>query len=276
MRLLVALDESGPGRDALELARVLCTATGSGALVVNVLYAGPLPMEFALLPEEEAAECGPLFANAREVLTGVEVETRAYGGGSPAAIITTLSEQEEFAGVVLGSPHRHGFDRLLSGSVAISVLNGAKTDVFIAPPGYSEKTHDALRTVAVGYLGTPESKAALRRGLELVDSTGKLEVITVVEPPVPLSFAGQDATNPTDPDAVLAAGLKLVPEGVAAATRRLDGPAAPELEKACAQGVDLLVLGARGYGPLMRVLLGTVSGHVVRHAPCPVMVARRP
>jgi len=98
----------------------------------------------------------------------------------------------------------------------------------------------------------------------------------VVEPPAPLSFAGEDATNPTDPDAVLAEGLKLVPEGVAATTRRLDGPAAPELEKVCAEGVDLLVLGSRGYGPLMRVLLGSVSGHVFRHAPCPVMVARRP
>ncbi|MBS1676032.1 MAG: universal stress protein [Actinobacteria bacterium] len=276
MRLLVAIDGGEPGRDALELARVICTATGASALVVNVLYAGPLPMEFALLPEEEAREAGPLFEQAREALAGVEVETRAYGGGSPAAIITSLSEEGQIDGIVLGSPHRHGFDRLFAGSVAGSVLNGAKTDVFVAPPGYADSAHDGLGKVAVGYLGTPESKAALRRGLTLVDAAGQLELITAVERPGPLSFADPSATIPTDPDAVLAEGRRLVPTDVAIATRRVDGPAAAELEKVCAEGVDLLILGSRGYGPLMRVLLGSVSGHVFRHATCPVLVAKRP
>ncbi len=36
--------------------------------------------------------------------------------------------------------------------------------------------------------------------------------------------------------------------------------------------VDLLVLGARGCGPLKRVLLGSVSRHVVNGARCPVLV----
>jgi nucleotide-binding universal stress UspA family protein len=276
VRLLVAVDDGAPGRDALEPARVLCTATGSGALVVHVLFAGPLPMEFALLPEEEAAEAGPIFERAREALTGAEVETRAFGGGSPGAIITSLTEEEDFDGIVLGSPHRHGLDRLLSGSVAISVLNGAEIDVFVAPPGYAGEPHEGLRTVAVGYLGTPESKVALRRAMDLVDPAGRIELLTVVEPSVPLSFQGQDVTNPTDPAAVLAEGVKLVPEELGVEPRRLEGAAAPELEKACAEGVDLLVLGSRGYGPVMRVLLGSTSGHVFRHAPCPLLVTRRP
>ncbi|MBS1883706.1 MAG: universal stress protein [Actinobacteria bacterium] len=278
MRLLVAVDAGAPGRDALELARVLCIATGSDALVVHVLFAGPLPMEFALLPEEEAAEATPLFEQARKALTGIEVETRAFGGGSPGAIITSLSEEEEeeLDGIVLGSPHRHGPDRLLSGSVAISVLNGAKTDVFVAPPGYADESHDGLKAVAVGYLGTSESKVALRRALDLVDPAGRIELLTVAEPPLPLSFQGEDMTNPTDPEAVLAEGMKLVPEEVEVEPRRLDGPVAPELEKAGADGVDLLVLGSRGYGPVMRVLLGSVSGHVFRHPTCPLLVARRP
>lgn len=276
MRLLVAIDDSAAARDALELARVVCTATGASALVVHVLFAGPLPMEFALLPEEEAHEAGPLFDRAREALPGVEVETRAYGGGSPAAIITSLSEQERLDGIVLGSPHRHGLDRLLSGSVALSVLNGAKVDVFVAPPGYAETAHDGLRTVAIGYLGTTESKVALRRAQDLVEPGGEIKLMTVAEPPPPLAFAGADTINPTDPEATIAEGLSLVPRGTAVEAQRLKGAAAPELEKACARGVDLLVLGSRGYGPVMRVLLGSVSGHVFRHAPCPLLVTRRP
>jgi nucleotide-binding universal stress UspA family protein len=41
-------------------------------------------------------------------------------------------------------------------------------------------------------------------------------------------------------------------------------------------GVDLLVLGSRGFGPVMRLLIGSVSSRVIRGAPCPVMVVPRP
>jgi nucleotide-binding universal stress UspA family protein len=35
---------------------------------------------------------------------------------------------------------------------------------------------------------------------------------------------------------------------------------------------DLLVIGSRGYGPVRRVLLGSVSTALVRSAPCSVLV----
>jgi nucleotide-binding universal stress UspA family protein len=40
-------------------------------------------------------------------------------------------------------------------------------------------------------------------------------------------------------------------------------------------GLDLLVIGSRGYGPLRAVLLGAVSGRVIRDAACPVIVVPR-
>jgi nucleotide-binding universal stress UspA family protein len=39
--------------------------------------------------------------------------------------------------------------------------------------------------------------------------------------------------------------------------------------------VDILVVGSRGYGPLKAVLLGGVSGRVIRSAACPVVVVPR-
>ena len=56
--------------------------------------------------------------------------------------------------------------------------------------------------------------------------------------------------------------------------RVLEGDAAAELAAASAE-VDLLVVGSRGYGPVRRVLLGSVSRELVRSAACPVVVLPR-
>jgi nucleotide-binding universal stress UspA family protein len=40
------------------------------------------------------------------------------------------------------------------------------------------------------------------------------------------------------------------------------------------QGCDVIVVGSRGHGAIRRALLGSVSTHLVQHAPCPVFVVR--
>lgn len=281
MRLLVAFDGNNGGRDALELARVLAAPEQDAtALVVTVLFTGPLPMEYALLPEEEAHEAEPLLEEAREKLAGIDVETRAYGGGSAAGILTRLAEQEDFDLIVVGSPHRGAIGRVMLGSVAMSLLNGASADVTVAPKGYAEAEHEAPRDIAVGYDGAPESKVALHRAEALAKrSNARIKLLTVVRPPVaaPVMVPGAYAPEtPPEPDKVIREGLDSVDRALAAEPTRLNGDPAMELLRACEEGVDLLVLGSRGYGPLTRVLLGSVSRKVIGNAPCPVLAVRRP
>ena len=64
----------------------------------------------------------------------------------------------------------------------------------------------------------------------------------------------------------------------------LDGPDAEQVQRHVvrghpaqalidqAAGADLLVVGFRGHGGFTGMLLGSVSQHVIAHAPCPALV----
>ena len=278
MRLLVGYDGSEGGRDALELARVLGSVEESSALVVAVMPYTPLPIGFTELERDAAEQAEPLLSEARERLDGLEVETRAFGGGSPAGVITGVAEADRTDAIVLGSPHRGAVGRALIGSVAEGVLHGAPCAAVVAPRGYAGNGHGPFATIAVAYDGTPEAKAALARARALAEqSRAALRVLTVVAPPVALpGAAGYAPVNPPDPDEVIAEGVAAAGVAVPVDGRRLDGPPAQALAEACKDGVDLLVAGSRGYGPMTRLLLGSVSSRLVAIAPCPVLVVPRP
>jgi nucleotide-binding universal stress UspA family protein len=46
------------------------------------------------------------------------------------------------------------------------------------------------------------------------------------------------------------------------------------VDAARSEQVDMVVVGSHGRGSMGRLFIGSVSEHVVRHAPCPVLVVR--
>lgn len=279
MKLLIGYDGSDGGRDALELARVLGEATGGGALVVTVLPYGPLPVPYEILEAEEAERAKPLFDEAKARLDGLPIETRAFGGGSPAGVINDLAEKEEVETIVVGGPHRGPVGRTVIGSVADGLLHGAPCEVFVAPRGYAGEQHHPFHTIAVAYDDTPESKAALKRAEEIaLASRATIIVLTVAAPPavVPGATGYTPAITP-EAGSIVTQTVKGVDERLAATGRALSGVPGPAIVEACEEvGADLLVSGSRHYGPVMRVLLGSVSTQLAHKAPCPVLVVPRP
>ena len=279
-RVLVGVDGRDGGRDALFLARALASPVEADILAVSVIPYGPFPVGFVPLEDESAQDAAPSLEEAEEVLTGLEVETQAFGGGSAAWVMSDYAERGEVDLIVVGSPHRGTLGRVFLGSVANSLLHGAACPVAVAPRGYATQDHDLpLRMIAVAYDGTPESRIALQRAEELALALGaSLRLLTVVRPPratVVSGATGYVPAVPPEPEKVLAQGMAAVGPKLHVEGQRLDGLPAATLAGACEEDVDLLVVGSRGYGPALRVILGSVSAELIRTAPCPVLVTPR-
>jgi nucleotide-binding universal stress UspA family protein len=278
MRLLVGYDGSEGSRDALELARVLGEASVASVLVVNVLPYGPLPIPCEVL-EEEAERAQPLFEEARRRLGELEVETHAFGGGSAAGVINDLAEKEEIDTIVVGSPHRGPVGRTLIGSVADGLLHGAPCEVMLAPRGFATEEHGPFRTIAVAYDDSDEAKAALARAEDIaLDCRATIVVFAVAAPPAVVpGAAGYTPAIPPEAGSIVTRTVRAVDERLAATGRALAGVPGPAIVEACeAAGADLLVSGSRHYGPVLRVLLGSVSTQLAHKAACPVLVVPRP
>jgi nucleotide-binding universal stress UspA family protein len=136
--------------------------------------------------------------------------------------------------------------------------------------------------------GSPLATTALRRGLEVVGAADRVVVATVVELTHPVDVVGGGhaggVVSPAEAEhadeASLAAGKRLLADVAAqlalsdAETVVLDGAPGPALcELAASLPASVIVLGTRGIGGLRRAVLGSVSDHVVRNAPCPVVVS---
>jgi nucleotide-binding universal stress UspA family protein len=143
---------------------------------------------------------------------------------------------------------------VLGGDVAAGTVHGAPCPVAVAPTGFAER-EQALRTVGVGFDGSPESREALRLASRIARVAGaQLRVGSVACPALPEHHA-----------AAIAEGgiLEHVAGRPAAALARYS------------RDLDLLVVGSRAHGPVRRLLLGSTSTRLVREAHCPLLVVPR-
>jgi nucleotide-binding universal stress UspA family protein len=232
--------------------------------------------------ENERGEDARVLAERIVERDGGELKIVHVEKGSPADTLQALAERGEADLIVLGSTHHAHLGSVAPGSVAEHLTHGARCRLVIAPKGYAQADHsqDRLRVAAVGFDGMAESFAALDEAAKLASKFGGSLRVIGVATPVPAMGAAAAARAGAEAGPDFQTQLNQAVAQLPAELRALPvferGDPVEKLLEAAEMGVDLLVLGSRGFGPVMRLLIGSVSSRVIREAPCPVLVVPRP
>jgi nucleotide-binding universal stress UspA family protein len=156
-----------------------------------------------------------------------------------------------------------------------------------------------MGTIVVGVDGSPGSDAALRWAMDEARLRGsKLRIVNGYDlPQVLVSEGGVGAAGIAVPAAVtqedaerLRSSAEEQARGVVeGAVQRVGGEGGrPEIESAVVPGpaaqalieagrtAELLVLGSRGRGGFLGLLLGSVTQQIAHHPPCPVVILPLP
>jgi len=137
--------------------------------------------------------------------------------------------------------------------------------------------------IVVGVDGSEHSVEALRWAAEEAQLRGVVLHVAASFSAGILS-TGYEVASPDPADLSAASNTMLgaaidtvretgVLEGVEVVTEVLEGHAGEQLIR-LSQDADLLVVGSRGHGGFVGLLMGSVTTYVVNHALCPVVVVR--
>jgi nucleotide-binding universal stress UspA family protein len=279
--IVAGVDGTASGLDAVTLAARLARATGD-PLIVACVY--PEGRRSGLDAAEVRGAAAKALEAARDRADEAAPEYRTVPSSSPARGLAELAEEEGAAMVVTGSHRGGAFGRVASGGTAERLLHGSGCPVAVAPRGYRRRVTDKLRRLGVAFVDTPDGREAVGYAASLAARSGlPLTLVSVVNVHVnwfvPEAVRPEEETVPVEVrkeyQEALDRALAELPEGVPATGELLYGEVVDELSVVGERGVDLLVCGSRGYGPVRRVLLGTTSAALVRQASVPVLVVPR-
>ena len=280
-KILVGYDGSDQAEDALALGKQLADATGAGLVVGGVFQFDPIwGGRDPRFREAEMEYATKIEAAAEAVGAAAE----AFPSSSPARGLHELAEELEADLVLVGSAHHGRVGQILAGSVGVALLQGAPCAIGIAPRGYRERAGDGIASVVAGFDGSSESGLALLAAIQLASGAGAtLKLVSVAEPPPRSMGKGGDAGRLELTEAIQAQAREwllgardMVPAGIVVEATLITGDPVESLVNVAEAPGTLLVVGSRAFGPVRRVLLGSVSTELVRFAPSPMIVTPRP
>jgi nucleotide-binding universal stress UspA family protein len=281
-KIIVGYDGDETGDDALALAAGFARTFESELLVAHVFD----DLVAKVSDEAAAAVAGhveEVFARAAALLDGgIRARMVKLPGESPARELDAFADREHADLLVVGSRRLGPLRRITLGSVSDAVVRDAPCAVAVPPRGHRGSAQPPHR-IAVGWVPTSEADAALRFAYPLAAETGAtLNVVATVSVREAAPIVGttvlvydrflDDICRSAERD--VQAAVEALGGDVPVTVDAVIGDAADELVRRSAE-LDLIVLGSRGYGPIRRVVLGSVSFRILRDAECPVILVPR-
>jgi nucleotide-binding universal stress UspA family protein len=287
-KILCPIDFSSGSQKAMRVATRLATETGAQLVLFHVWYVPPLAFaaDYTFPPDlfqdlVDSASKGLDEARREVTALGAKDVSSKLANGLPWTMIVGELEDPTYDLVVVGTHGRTGLSRILIGSVAEKVVRHAPCSVLaVRPHGEAQPFTNILCPTDF----SASSQQATDLAVELVAPGGKgITLLHVVE--VPVAFSGESAVEgfirdlDKHADKLLdtwAARLRVKTTAPITTRARIGNPGAQTLEVLDHDStIDLVVMGSHGRTGISRALLGSVAEKVVRHARCPVLVARK-
>ncbi len=282
-KVLVATDFSDGSRRAVEVATRLATTQNAELVIahawnVPTALGGelPIPSEVVREIEDEAVRgLGDALREAKQL--GARATSRLVHGPATRAIVRQLDDPS-FDLVVVGTRGRTGLPRILLGSVATSIVRHAPVSTLVVRP---DNVAIPFEHVLCPTDFSDQANAALALAEELAEADGaKLTLLHVAE----VAFYGgrgaaqfihylertsreqlaRATARTRDRITVPVDGVNAIGSAGGQTLARIDDD----------KSIDLVVIGSHGRTGIERVVFGSVAEKVVRHARCPVLVAR--
>lgn len=286
-KILCPIDFSAGSQQAVRVAVRLANERGAELVLLHAWHVPPMALsgEYMLSAEiiQEMSDDAQrsLDAALRDATAlGAKRATAKLVSGVPWNTITETAEAG-FELIVIGTHGRTGLSRFLLGSVAEKVVRHAPCSVLtVRPDGESQPFRHVLCPVDF----SASSRQALELAAELVAPGGvgitllhvlELPIAYSGEPPLPELYRDLDKRS-ADLLEEWATQLRAKTSVPVTARSRIGGAGGETLAVLDDDRTfDLVVMGSHGRSGIARVLLGSAAEKVVRHARCPVLVARR-
>ena len=276
-RVLVGIGGSDRHRDGLALAQRLVDPEHGELILAHI----DGQRSFRLPRPHGHVEGPDLLAAARGEIREIAITEVSRSAASVARGLTELAEETRADVVVVGSGGPVIAGRITPARTAMRLMQGAPCAVAFAPAG--QRDIDTFRHVGIAYDASPEAAAALTTGYALAARDGAAVSLLCA---IPAGGVGWNGLAPEEVDRnrhaarlraqeELDAAADAAPGGVNPRTVLLHGEPVQAIATACDGIVDVLFAGSRGYGPLQRVLAGSVSEGLVLAATQPIIVMPR-
>ncbi|MCM2369705.1 universal stress protein [Aporhodopirellula aestuarii] len=287
MKILLATDGSAASQDATEFVANLAKNVPVEAVVLTVSFD---PEHYPMYPwspqlkQHVGDRTQAILDKAKQTLqTTCQSVSVIHGAGSAAPYILAQAKKSKVDLIVLGAKGHSALRRVLLGSVSDSVASSAECSVVVVRRG--DQSDFDLQKIIVGFDQSVASREAVAELMQWnLAKDCEVNVISVALQPY--VFVGEGyAGPPITVDPALVDKIDKSAERMAsqiadhfphtrAQTTVSDHVGDAIVTAAEDYKASMIVVGDTGHSLLSRVLLGSTSKYVLRHAPCSVWISR--